>query len=60
MRMLVVVTLLDETDRITGLRIHRVTEPLQPGETLAVDLAVTPLQAGTTQVQVYAEASWMQ
>lgn len=53
--LLVIGVLYDDADRITGLRIERPEGTLAPGATLAVDMLITPLAAGTTRAALYAE-----
>ena len=53
--LLVVITLFDADDRVTGFRILRPEGVLAPGESLAVDALVTPLGAGTARHALYGE-----
>jgi len=55
--LLVIGVLYDEEDRITGLRIERPTGTLAAGETLVVDMLITPLAAGTARSLLYAEGT---
>ena len=53
--LLVVATLFDDAGRISGFRVQRLGQTLAPGETLSVDMLLTPLVAGTTRHVLYAE-----
>ena len=53
--LLVIATLFDQAGRISGFRVLRLGQTLAPGETLSVDMLLTPLVAGSTRHMLYAE-----
>ncbi len=53
--LLVTITLFDQTGRVSGFRVDRPPGRLEPGDSLQIDLLLTPLLAGTARHIVYAE-----
>ncbi len=53
--LLVIGVLVDSDDRLTGLRIERPAGSLDAGDSLAVDMLITPLATGTVSALLYAE-----
>ncbi len=53
--LLVTITLFDQTGQVSGFRVDRPPGRLEPGNSLEIDLLLTPLLAGTTRHIVYAE-----
>lgn len=53
--LLLIAALFDETGRISGFRVQRLGQTLATGESLPVDMLLTPLVVGTTRHVLYAE-----
>jgi hypothetical protein len=53
--LLVIATLFDEAGRVSGFRVQRLGQTLATGETLQVDMLLTPLVMGTVRHMLYAE-----
>lgn len=53
--LLVIATLFDDTGRISGFRVQRLGQTLASGETLPIDMLLTPLVMGTARHLVYVE-----
>ena len=59
-RLLVSATLFDEAGQVSGFRVQRIERPLAPGESIEIDILLTPLLAGTMRHIAYAEGELAQ